>query len=101
MSGRPEAGPLIEMAERAGAGGCASVWGGDSPLARPRFEPLTLLAAAAARTRRVTLGTAVLLPALRHPLLLAHAVASVDRLAAGRLVLGAGLPPAPPRGPQE
>lgn len=96
MSGRPEAAPLIEMAERAEAAGYDSVWVGDSLLARPRFEPLTLLAAAAARTRRVTLGTAVLLPALRHPLLLAHAVASVDRIAEGRLVLGVGIAPDTP-----
>ena len=91
MSGRPEAGPLLEMAERAETAGYDSVWVGDSLLARPRFEPLTLLAAAAARTRRVALGTAVLLPALRHPLLLAHAVASLDRIAEGRLVLGVGI----------
>src|SRR3990172_711669 len=97
MSGRPEAAPLLQIAEGAEAAGYVSVWVGDSPRARPRFEPLTLLAAAAARTRRVTLGTAVLLPALRHPLLLAHAVASVDRIAEGRLVLGVGIPPDTPR----
>jgi alkanesulfonate monooxygenase SsuD/methylene tetrahydromethanopterin reductase-like flavin-dependent oxidoreductase (luciferase family) len=91
LSGRSEAGPLLEMAERAEAAGYDSLWAGDSLLARPRFEPLTLLAAAAARTRRITLGTAVLLPALRHPLLLAHAVASLDRIAEGRLVLGVGI----------
>ena len=42
---------------------------------------------------RRRLGTAVLLPALRHPLVLAHAVATVDRLAEGRLVLGVGIAP--------
>ena len=41
-------------------------------------------------TRRVRLGTAVLLPALRHPLVLAHAVATVDRVSEGRLILGVG-----------
>ncbi|HET8577570.1 MAG TPA: LLM class flavin-dependent oxidoreductase [Methylomirabilota bacterium] len=91
LSGRSESGPLLEMAERAEAAGYDSLWAGDSLLARPRFEPLTLLAAAAARTRRVTLGTAVLLPALRHPLLLAHTAASLDRIAEGRLVLGVGV----------
>lgn len=91
MSGRPAAAPLLDLAERAETAGFDSVWVGDSLLARPRFEPLTLLAAAAARTRRVTLGTAVLLPALRHPLLLAHALATLDRVAEGRLVLGVGI----------
>jgi alkanesulfonate monooxygenase SsuD/methylene tetrahydromethanopterin reductase-like flavin-dependent oxidoreductase (luciferase family) len=94
MAGRPEAGPLVDMAERAEGAGFDSVWVGDSLLARPRHEPLMLLAAAAARTRRVALGTAVLLPALRHPLLLAHAVATLDRIAEGRLILGVGLGPA-------
>ena len=93
MSGRFETAPLLAMAERVEAAGYASIWVGDSLLARPRFEPLTLLAAMAARTRRCLLGTAVLLPALRHPLLLAHAVATVDRLAEGRLVLGVGIAP--------
>ncbi len=96
MSGRPEAGPLLDLADRAEASGYDSVWVGDSLLARPRFEPLTLLAAVAARTRRVTLGTAVLLPALRPPLLLAHAVSSLDRVAEGRLVLGVGIAPNTP-----
>jgi alkanesulfonate monooxygenase SsuD/methylene tetrahydromethanopterin reductase-like flavin-dependent oxidoreductase (luciferase family) len=96
MAGRHDAAPLIAMAERVEALGYDSVWVGDSLLARPRFEPLTLLAATAARTRRVTLGTAVLLPALRHPLLLAHAAASLDQVAEGRLVLGVGIAPDTP-----
>jgi len=91
MNGRPAVAPMLAMAERADALGFRSVWVGDSLTARPRHEPLTLLAAVAARTRRVTLGTAVLLPALRHPLLLAHAVATVDRISEGRLVLGVGI----------
>ena len=53
MSGRPETGPLLAMAERAEAAGFDSVWIGDSITAKPRHEPLTLMAAIAARTRRV------------------------------------------------
>jgi probable F420-dependent oxidoreductase len=67
------------------------VWIGDSVTARPRHEPLTLLAAVAARTRRVKLGTGVLLPALRNPVVLAHAVATLDRIAEGRVILGVGI----------
>lgn len=96
MAGRFEVAPLLAMAERVEAAGYDSLWVGDSLLARPRFEPLTLLAAVAARTRGLRLGTAVLLPALRHPLLLAHAVATVDRVAEGRLVLGVGIAPNSP-----
>jgi alkanesulfonate monooxygenase SsuD/methylene tetrahydromethanopterin reductase-like flavin-dependent oxidoreductase (luciferase family) len=36
------------------------------------------------------LGTAVLLPLLRHPLSLAHVVATLDRISAGRLIVGVG-----------
>jgi len=91
MEGAHETGPLFALAERAEALGFASLWIGDSLLARPRHDPLTLLAAVAARTSRVELGTAVLLPALRNPVVLAHQVATVDRIAEGRLILGVGI----------
>jgi probable F420-dependent oxidoreductase len=89
-AGRPDAAAMLELAERAEAAGFDSVWAGDSLLARPRFEPLTLLAGAAARTRRVELGTAVLVAPLRNPVVLAHAAATVDQIAQGRLILGVG-----------
>jgi probable F420-dependent oxidoreductase len=90
MAERPDVGPLLDFAERAEDLGFDSLWAGDAPFARPRFEPLSLLAAVAARTTKATVGTAILLPALRHPLLLAHAAATVDRTSNGRLVLGVG-----------
>jgi alkanesulfonate monooxygenase SsuD/methylene tetrahydromethanopterin reductase-like flavin-dependent oxidoreductase (luciferase family) len=37
------------------------------------------------------LGTAVLLPALRNPVLLAHQVATLDRISEGRFILGVGI----------
>ena len=91
MEGRPQAAPLIALAERAEALGYDSVWAGDSLLARPRHEPLTLLACVAGRTRRVKLGTAVLLPILRNPVLLAHQVATLDQVSEGRVILGVGI----------
>ena len=91
MSGRPETAPMLAIAERAEAAGFDSVWIGDSLIARPRHEPLTLLTAVAARTRRVRIGTAVLLPALRHPVVLAHIVGTLDRVAEGRVILGVGI----------
>ena len=71
--------------------GFNSIWVGDSLLARPRHEPLTLLAAVATRIGSVEIGTAVLLPALRNPVLLAHQVATLDQIAEGRLILGVGI----------
>ncbi|MGK5558773.1 LLM class flavin-dependent oxidoreductase, partial [Actinomadura kijaniata] len=81
---------LVRQARRAEELGLDSVWAGDSPLTRPRADPLLLMAAVAQATERVTLGTAVLLPALRHPILLAHQLATLDRLSRGRLVAGMG-----------
>ena len=63
---------VLSMADSAESGGLDSVWVGDSLTAKPRLEPLATLAAIAGRTKRVRLGTAVLLAALRHPLLLAQ-----------------------------
>lgn len=81
---------VIEAARRAEQAGYDAVWVGDSLLARPRGEPLTLLAGVAGATTRVTLGTSVLLPLLRHPVSLAHALATLDRIAEGRVIVGIG-----------
>ena len=79
------------MARLADQAGYDAVWVGDSIVAKPRFEPLTTLAYLAGITTRVRLGTAVLLPALRHPVVLAHQIASVDCVSRGRVVLGLGV----------
>jgi alkanesulfonate monooxygenase SsuD/methylene tetrahydromethanopterin reductase-like flavin-dependent oxidoreductase (luciferase family) len=71
-----DGGLVIRLAQRAEEAGLDSVWVGDSLIAKPRLEPLTTLAAVAAVTERVRLGTAVLLMALRHPVLLAQSMAT-------------------------
>lgn len=60
------------------------------PADTPYIEALTALATAAAVTESVQLGTAVLVPALRNPVLLAKQAASIDTLSHGRLRLGLG-----------
>ena len=77
---------VARMCDEAGL----DVWVGDSIVAKPRVEPLTTLAYCAAITARARLGTAVLLPALRQPTVLAHMLASIDQISSGRLVLGLG-----------
>ncbi len=79
------------MARRADQAGYDAVWVGDSVVAKPRLEPMTTLAYIAGITSRVRLGTAVLLPALRHPVVLAHEIANVDQVSRGRTVLGLGV----------
>ena len=81
---------VVEAARRAEQAGYDSVWAGDSLLARPRGEPITLLAAVAGATTKVTLGTAVLLPLLRHPISMAHSLATLDRISGGRLIVAVG-----------
>ncbi|MBI4200864.1 MAG: LLM class flavin-dependent oxidoreductase [Chloroflexi bacterium] len=91
MSNRRDPAPgIYRLAERAEALGFHSLWVGDSITAKPRLEALTTLAAVGARTSRVRLGTAVLIVALRHPVLLAHMVANLDQLSGGRFILGIG-----------
>jgi alkanesulfonate monooxygenase SsuD/methylene tetrahydromethanopterin reductase-like flavin-dependent oxidoreductase (luciferase family) len=82
---------IFSLAQQVEAGGLDSLWVGDSLTAKPRLEPLTTLAAVASRTRRVRLGTAVLLAALRHPVLLAQTMATLDVISGGRFVLAAGV----------
>jgi len=79
------------MARLADRSGYDAIWVGDSVVAKPRLEPLTTLAYLAGITTHVRLGTAVLLPALRHPVVLAQQIANVDQISHGRLVLGLGV----------
>lgn len=82
---------VVDMAVRAETLGFDSVWVGDSVLAKPRLEPLTTLAAVAAETDAVGLGTSIYLPALRNPVHVAHLTATVDQLSGGRLAFGVGV----------
>ena len=82
---------LLEQGRLAADLGFDSLWIGDSLTARPRHDPLTLLAGIATAIPGLQLGTAVLLPALRNPVLLAHQLATIDQLSEGRLIIGAGI----------
>ena len=54
------------------------------------LDPFVALAFAAAATSRLRLQTNLFVPAYRHPLLAAKAVATLDVLSAGRVILGVG-----------
>ena len=100
---------VVELAIEAEARGFDSVWipehthiptsrrtpppTGDAELAeeyKRSVDPLIALAAAAARTSTIHLGTGVLLPAQRDPIVTAKAVATLQNIAAGRFELGIG-----------
>ena len=74
---------ILNLARKVESAGLDSVWVGDSLTAKPRLEPLAMLAAIASVTERVRLGTAVLLAALRQPVLLAQTMNTVDLISGG------------------
>lgn len=55
------------------------------------LEPLVLLSHLARATRRVRLGTSVLVIPYRNPVVTAKMLATIDVLSGGRVVLGAGI----------
>ncbi|HEX5828778.1 MAG TPA: LLM class flavin-dependent oxidoreductase [Candidatus Limnocylindrales bacterium] len=85
---------FAELARRAEAAGWdallawdhhAFLWG------PPSGDPWTLLTAAALSTDRLVLGTDVAVLTRERPLPFANRLATIDRLAGGRIVLGVGL----------
>jgi alkanesulfonate monooxygenase SsuD/methylene tetrahydromethanopterin reductase-like flavin-dependent oxidoreductase (luciferase family) len=77
---------LLDLTEQGEASGVFdAIWVGDSLLAKPRLESVTLLSALTAITSRVRLGVGCMATfAHRHPVLLAQQWASLDVLSNGR-----------------
>jgi alkanesulfonate monooxygenase SsuD/methylene tetrahydromethanopterin reductase-like flavin-dependent oxidoreductase (luciferase family) len=84
--------PLVEGAVLAEDLGFDSGWVGDHlSFHPPVLDAICALAAAAPATRRLVLGTAVLLLPLRNPVWTAKQIATVSVLAPDRLILGVGV----------
>jgi alkanesulfonate monooxygenase SsuD/methylene tetrahydromethanopterin reductase-like flavin-dependent oxidoreductase (luciferase family) len=92
---------IVTHARAAAAAGYASLWLSDhlfldiakyggSPERHGVYEPLVTLAALSRLVPDVRLGTLVLLEALRPATVLAKALASLDRIAGGRIDVGLG-----------
>ncbi|MEC7827281.1 MAG: LLM class F420-dependent oxidoreductase [Actinomycetota bacterium] len=102
----------VELAQAAEAAGCESIWtvehvvvpagyasqypyakDGRMPGGREDFDipdPLIWLSYVAAATNKIRLATGVMILPQRNPLVTAKAVATLDRLSKGRMILGIG-----------
>ena len=79
---------MIEFIQQAEALGVDEIWLGDEGPAR---DPLSVLAAAATRTRSIRLGVGITNPYVRHPAMTAVSMMTVHELSGGRAVLGLGV----------
>lgn len=95
-----DAADFVDTAVLAEGLGYDSVWGNDhyapqgyvSKTVAPNFyEPLIVLAAAAAATSHIELGTAVLVLPMRDIVTVAKQAMTLDRISDGRLLLGVGI----------
>jgi len=101
---RPDLRPLLAAAKQAEELGLDHVWLGDSSRMErgwPRADCLSILAALATSTERIKLGVIPLSAPLRHPLLLAHQLATVDVLCGGRLLVSPSSGKGGPEGRRE
>ncbi len=79
--------------------GLDSIWAGDhvivpageSYITNFIYDPLVVMATAAAVTERIRIGVAVLVIPYRHPVLTASMIATLDHSSRGRIILGAGV----------
>lgn len=85
----------MKLAKRAEELNFASLFVRDVPLRDPNFgdvgqiyDPFTYLGYVTANTEKIALGTGSIILTLRHPLHVAKAAASIDRLSGERLILG-------------
>ena len=89
----PDVDELLAYAVRAEELGFESVWAWDHMVlgvdpAFPVLDALSIITAAAVRTSRIKLGTGCLVLPLRNPTVTAKALASIDLISKGRLLVG-------------
>jgi len=80
-------GQVVEFAKRAERFGFHSAWFAEDYFLR---DAITMMSAAAVGTKRVLLGTGVITPFTRDPVLIAETLATIDEMSNGRALLGIG-----------
>lgn len=94
--GVPDLSQYPDLVRQVDRSGFAAVWMRDVPVFDPKnfgdagsvYDPFVNLGFLAGITENVALGTAAIVLPLRHPMMVAKAAASVDKLSGGRLILG-------------
>lgn len=90
--GAPVPADLLAAARLAEERGFDAIWSGDHVLMHnPMLDSIVVLASYAAVTERIRIGTSVYLMPLRHPVITAKQIASLDVLSGGRFVFGVGV----------
>ncbi len=90
--GVPTPESFFHYVDRVEEAGFDSLWVGDHiAWTNPTLEALTTLACYVARTKRVTIGTSVLIMPLRQPVVLAKMLGTMAYLSNGRVVAGFGV----------
>ena len=79
---------LVDLVRRSDAAGFDYGWVFDNPIAA--MEPYSLLGLCAEATGGIRLGTCVTNPLSRHPAVTASALATLNQVSGGRMVLGIG-----------
>lgn len=92
---------VLALAVRAEESGFDSVWAAEHVFNvsyvqerigdKPYYEPLSILSYVAATTKRIGLGTSVLVLPYHNPMRLAKTAATLDVMSGGRLMLGVGV----------
>lgn len=103
---------VVTLAQFAEQAGFASIWLADhvvfpttiasrypfsasgdfpAPTTDPLLEPIATMGVLAGATKRVRIGTAVLIIPYRNPVLLARMLITIDQFSGGRVILGAGV----------
>jgi probable F420-dependent oxidoreductase len=90
--GMPDAATIFEYVDKAEAWGVDSIWLSDHMISsRAEVSIIPMMAAIAARTRRLKFGPSVMMLPLRHPIAVAKEVATLDFLSQGRVIMAVGL----------